>query len=96
LVSYFTDYNEGSKKMKRNITGYAKNVGSSERVGVNEAAWRFNIHKTTLKRRISGKLMSLNTSVGHPMDLPVEVEDDLVHHLHLEEMFYRRDSIYIA
>ncbi|KAJ4451002.1 hypothetical protein ANN_02438 [Periplaneta americana] len=63
-------------------------VAISEGVGVNEAARRYNIPSATLKRynkRNDAKIRQ----PGHPLDLPQEVENDLVTHLlQLEKMFY--------
>lgn len=58
-------------------------------VGVNESARMHNIPKTTLKRHISTKATTPGGRIGHPMDLPRAVENDLVQHLMLlEKMFY--------
>jgi hypothetical protein len=58
-------------------------------VGINEAARTYNVPKTTLKRYNTGKAKTSLVPIGHPMDLPSVVEEDLVRHLlHLENMFY--------
>ncbi|KAJ4436930.1 hypothetical protein ANN_17062, partial [Periplaneta americana] len=63
-------------------------VAISEGVGVNEAARRYNIPSATLKRYNKRKDAKIRQP-GHPLDLPQEVENDLVTHLlQLEKMFY--------
>ncbi|XP_069702661.1 uncharacterized protein [Periplaneta americana] len=63
-------------------------VAISEGVGVNEAARRYNIPSATLKRYNKRKDTKIRQP-GHPLDLPQEVENDLVTHLlQLEKMFY--------
>lgn len=58
-------------------------------VHINEAARRFNIPQTTLKRYNKGEVSMPIVPIGRPTDLPAEVEEDLVQHLlHLERMFY--------
>jgi hypothetical protein len=57
--------------------------------------------KLIIKRRVSGILIiikwivSSNLFAGHPRDLGVEVEGDLVDHLHLDEKFYGHSSVNI-
>ncbi|KAJ4440924.1 hypothetical protein ANN_10772 [Periplaneta americana] len=63
-------------------------VAISEGVGVNEAARRYNIPSATLKTYNKRKDAKIRQP-GHPLDLPQEVENDLVTHLlQLEKMFY--------
>ncbi|XP_069680594.1 uncharacterized protein [Periplaneta americana] len=63
-------------------------VAISEGVGVNEAARRYNIPSATLKTYNKRKDAKISQP-GHPLDLPQEVENDLVTHLlQLEKMFY--------
>ncbi|XP_069700846.1 uncharacterized protein [Periplaneta americana] len=67
-------------------------VAISEGVGVNEAARRYNIPSTTLKRYNKKKDAKIRQP-GHPLDLPQEMENDLVTHLQLEKMFYGLRSV---
>jgi len=81
---YFKHDDETRKEMERALAAV------KDGLCVNGAEWRFNIPKTTLKRRVSGKLISWNVSAGHPKDLGLaaEVENNFVRHfLQLEEMF---------
>lgn len=63
-------------------------VAVSEGVGINEAARMYSVPQTTLKRYKSKGLTTV-VAIGHPTDLPAEIEADLVQHLlQLETMFY--------
>ncbi|KAJ4432056.1 hypothetical protein ANN_20670, partial [Periplaneta americana] len=55
-------------------------VAISEGVGVNETARRYNIPSATLKRYNKWKDAKIRQP-GHPLDLPQEVENDLVTYL---------------
>lgn len=60
----------------------------SEGVAINEAARVHKVPQTTLKRYIS-KGHDNVVAIGHRVDLPAEIENDLVQHiLQLEKMFY--------
>ncbi|KAJ4444462.1 hypothetical protein ANN_06254, partial [Periplaneta americana] len=87
------DYKTGKKsegsvwevERRKSATRFSCNIG---RVGVNEAARRYNIHSATLKRYNKRKDAKIRQP-GHPLDLSQEVENDLVTHLlQLEKMFY--------
>lgn len=76
-----------SENMERALSSYRNGV-----MGLNEAARTFSVPKATLKRRIDGTnnvAKEGNKNFGRCVDLPKEVEEDLVKHiLFLEERFF--------